>query len=223
MLRTPASLLKRRLVLKQSLNIKSSLTGYLQSLFDPPRSENGTPTPGHRAPRSKFTSGMSTGSASPQSRAGTPLPPASSIAPPSLFESLVNDSALAGSSSLPPLNLNHPSPGSTSSIDMKHLEQPQSIESLISANNTLMTRVKELELVNDMFRARVHQLETSEANLKRTTITNREIEAQLRQCIEECSKREDTLKRKVEDLESELVEIKDPLTRKKLRVSDITA
>ena len=97
------------------------------------------------------------------------------------------------------------------------------MESLINANNTLMTRVKELELVNDMFRARVHQLETSEANLKRTTIANREIEAQLRQCIEECNKREDTLKRKVEDLESELMEIKDPLARKKLRVSDITA
>jgi len=97
------------------------------------------------------------------------------------------------------------------------------MESLISANNTLVTRVKELELVNDMFRARVHQLETSEANLKRTTIANREVETQLRQCIEECNKREDTLKRKVEDLEAELVEIKDPLARKKLRVSDITA
>jgi len=86
-----------------------------------------------------------------------------------------------------------------------------------------MTRVKELELVNDMFRARVHQLETSEANLKRTTIANREIEAQLRQCIDECNKREDNFKRKIGDLESELMEIKDPLARKKLRVSDITA
>lgn len=211
-------------VIKSRNRVKNSgQSAKKKSLFDPPRSENGTPSPGHRAPRSKFSSGMSTGSASPQSRAGTPLPPASSIAPPSLFESLVNDSALAGSTSLPPLNPNHPSAGSTSTIDMKHLEQPQTMESLINTNNTLMTRVKELELVNDMFRSRVQQLETSEANLKRTMISNREIEAQLRQCIEDCNKREDTLKRKIEDLESELIEIKDPLARKKLRVSDITA
>ena len=87
-----------------------------------------------------------------------------------------------------------------------------------------MTRVKELELVNDMFRTRVHQLETSEANLRRAAITTRELETQLRQCIEEGNKREEGLKRKIEELENEIMEFKDPIgSRKKLRVSDITA
>ncbi|KAF8457619.1 hypothetical protein BDZ91DRAFT_666481 [Kalaharituber pfeilii] len=215
-------------VIKSRNRVKNSgQSAKKKSLFDSPnvpRSENGTPPPGHRAPRShKLSSGTSTGSASPQSRAGTPLPPASSIGPPSLFDSLVTDGSLVGSPSLPPLNLNHPSPGSTSSLDNKHLDQPQTFESLINNNNSLMTRVKELELVNDMFRTRVHQLETSEANLRRAAITSREIETQLRQCIEDCNRREEKLKRRIEEMENELVELRDPAQRKKLRVSDITA
>lgn len=93
----------------------------------------------------------------------------------------------------------------------------------MSANTALQTRVKELELVNDMYQSRVHQLETSEENFKRTTIGNREVEARLRQCIDEGIKREENLKRKIEDLENELMEIKDPLARKKLRVADLAA
>lgn len=142
------------------------------------------------------------------------------MAPSSLFDSFMTDGSLVGSPSLPPLNLNHPSPGSTSSIEIKH-EQPSqtSIESLINSNNSLTTRVKELELVNDMFRTRLHQLEQSESNLKRGAVNNREVEAQLRLRIEEFGRREESLKRRVEELESELV---DSSSRKKLRVSDIT-
>lgn len=76
-----------------------------------------------------------------------------------------------------------------------------------------MTRVKELELVNDMFRTRVQQLETTESNLRR----------ELRHRVDEGNRREEALKRKVGELENELMDMKDSVQRKKLRVSDITA
>lgn len=72
-----------------------------------------------------------------------------------------------------------------------------------------MTRVKELELVNDMFRTRVQQLETTESNLRHR--------------VDEGNRREEALKRKVGELENELIDMKDSVQRKKLRVSDITA
>ena len=76
-----------------------------------------------------------------------------------------------------------------------------------------MTRVKELDLVNDMFRTRVQQLETTESNLRR----------ELRHRVDEGNRREEALKRKVSELENELIDMKDSVQRKKLRVSDITA
>ncbi|KAI5785088.1 GATA transcription factor [Peziza echinospora] len=201
---------------------------YLQSLFDAPglpRSEDSTPPPGHRVPRAhKLSTGTPNGSASPQSRAVTPLPPPSSMGPQSMFDPMVTDGSLAPSPSLPPLQLNnHPSPGSTSSIDNKSPEQPQTVEQLIVANNAFMTRVKELELVNDMYRTRVGQLEASESNLKRAAISASEVQTQLRQCIDDGNRREEGLKRRIEELESELLDVRDQGQRKKLRVSDITA
>ncbi|CUS09113.1 unnamed protein product [Tuber aestivum] len=204
-----------------------------KSLFDSPngstnnhsaaRSENGTPPPGHRKPSSGTASNRSV---SPQSRAGTPLPPPSHMAP-SIFESLVNqtENPMVGSpSTLPAINtLNHPSPGSTSSLHDRHLENPApTLDSLISANNKLKTRVAELELVNDLFRGRVSELETSEANARRAEITRREVEAQLRVCLDASTKREEELKRKLDDAERELTDLRGDQPRKKVRVSDLT-
>ncbi|KAH0612562.1 uncharacterized protein H6S33_008942 [Morchella sextelata] len=205
-----------------------------KSLFDSPngstnghpiaRSENGTPPPGHRKPSSGATSNRSV---SPQSRAGTPLPPTSHIAPPSIFESLVNhaDNSVVGSPSpLPGLNsFNHPSPGSTSSLHDRHMEQPTpTLDSLMSTNSKLKTRVAELELVNDLFRTRVNELEQSEANARQKEITRREVEAQLRVLLSDSTKREEELKRKLEDAERELNEFRGDHQRKKVRVSDLT-
>lgn len=205
-----------------------------QSLFDSPngsanghsvaRSENGTPPPGHR----KLSSGATPNrSVSPQSRAGTPLPPTSHIAPPSIFESLVNHadhSAVGSPSPLPGLNsFNHPSPGSTSSLHDRHLEQPTpTLDSLMSANSKLKTRVAELELVNDLFRSRVSELEQSETNARQKEITRREVEAQLRQFLSDSAKREEELKRKLDETERELGELRGDHQRKKVRVSDLT-
>lgn len=202
-----------------------------KSLFDSPngaanghqvaRSENGTPPPGHRKPSSGATSNRSV---SPQSRAGTPLPPTSHIAPPSIFESLVNnaDNSVVGSPSpLPGLSsFNHPSPGSTSSLHDRHLDQPApTLDGLMNANSKLKTRVAELELVNDLFRSRVNELEQSEANARQKEITRREVEAQLRIYLNDSAKREEELKRKLDETERELSELRGGSPRKKVRVS----
>ncbi|KAL0637264.1 GATA zinc finger protein 3 [Maublancomyces gigas] len=205
-----------------------------KSLFDSPngitnshqlaRSENGTPPPGHRKPSSGPASNRSV---SPQSRAGTPLPLTSHIAPPSIFESLVShaDNSVVGSPSpLPGLNcFNHPSPGSTSSLHDRHLDQSApTLDTLMTANSKLKTRVAELELVNDLFRSRVNELEQSEANARQKEITGREVEAQLRVYLTDSAKREEDLKRKLDETEREINELRGDHQRKKVRVSDLT-
>lgn len=80
----------------------------------------------------------------------------------------------------------------------------------------------ELELVNDLFRGRVTELETSEANVRRAEITRREVEAQLRLFLDASTKREDELKRKLDDAERELTDLRGDQQRKKVRVSDLT-
>ncbi|KAK6537507.1 hypothetical protein TWF694_011691 [Orbilia ellipsospora] len=161
------------------------------------------------------------GSVSPQSRSGTPLPQG-----PSFFDSIVSQDAMLDrmGSPLPSLNLSHPSPGSTSSQHDRHSEPP-TYDHLMQENTQLKTRVSELELVNDLFRGRLGELETSEANTRRSEITRREIDAQLRINIDEGLKREDDLKRKIRDLESELSELReqDAHQRKKMRVSDLVS
>jgi len=94
------------------------------------------------------------------------------------------------------------------------------MESLIAVNNKLKTRVAELELVNDLFRGRVGELESSEANARRAEVGCKE---HLRQALDVANKRGDELKRKVDDMEREIAELRgENLTRKKVRVSDLT-
>ena len=61
----------------------------------------------------------------------------------------------------------------------------------------LKTRVSELEVINDLFRGRVAELEASEA-------AARENEARTRAELEQCAVREQYLKRRVEELEARL-------------------
>ncbi|KAF3184010.1 hypothetical protein TWF751_000027 [Orbilia oligospora] len=163
------------------------------------------------------------GSVSPQSRSGTPLPQG----PSSFFDSIVAQDALLErmGSPLPSLNLSHPSPGSTSSQHDRHHSEPPTYDQLMQENTKLKTRVSELELVNDLFRGRVVELENGEANSRRSEITRREIDAQLRINIDEGLRREEDLKRKLRDLESELAEMReqDAHQRKKMRVSDLVS
>lgn len=129
------------------------------------------------------------------------------------------------SPSLAPLHLRQPSPGrSESSMNGdRHLEVPQSTEQLISANSSLKTRVSELEVINELFRGRVTQLEQDEANARRGEEMRRESEHNLRLHLEESQRRENQLKRRLDDLEREVSEMREGAgpRAKKMRVADM--
>jgi GATA-binding protein len=94
------------------------------------------------------------------------------------------------------------------------------VDNLIARNNQLKTRVAELELVNDLFRSRVTELENSEANARRAEMSRQDVETQLRATLEAALKREGALKRRVEELENS--GSGNSRERKKVKVSDLT-
>lgn len=106
------------------------------------------------------------------------------------------------------LQLQHPSPGSTASSNDRQLDMAQTYEGLIAMNTSLKTRVSELEVINELFRGRVTQLEQSEEASRRSEMNVRDSEMQLRQSLEEAQNREEELKRKVSELEQQLNEYK---------------
>lgn len=105
----------------------------------------------------------------------------------------------------------------------RHLEVPQTYEQLIAANSSLKTRVSEFEVINELFRGRVTQLEQDEANARRGEEMRRESERNLRLHLEESQRRENQLKRRLDDLEREVAEVSDgnEARRKKMRLTDI--
>jgi len=129
------------------------------------------------------------------------------------------DGALHGdyhSPSLPPFpSVRQPSPGSASSVNGSHLEAPLTYETLLDRNNKLNTRVTELELINNLFRDRVAELEHNEQEARRAEKTAKEIEAQLRAELHEVRQREADLKRRLDQIEG------DEPRHKKMRLSDI--
>ncbi|KAK2071770.1 hypothetical protein P8C59_006167 [Phyllachora maydis] len=101
-------------------------------------------------------------------------------------------------------------------------EMPQTSESLLAANASLKTRVSELEVIQELYRSRLAELEQGEANsrqaqemsdktevqLRAQLDTVTESEAQLRKELEESHRRENMLKRRLDDLEAEFRETK---------------
>lgn len=148
----------------------------------------------------------------------------SNIAPQHMFDQVTagRDSGL-GSSSLPSLPLRQPSP---SAVD-RQLESPQTYESLLALNTSLKTRVSELDLINELFRGRVAELEQSDASARRSEMIARDSEARLRRTLEETQRREDDLKRHVAELERQFgtsgsldVDSSEP-SAKRIRLSDM--
>ncbi|KAA6410014.1 MAG: GATA transcription factor [Lasallia pustulata] len=218
-------------VIKSRNRVKSSGQGpKKKSLFDgnglaASRSEAGTPPPGppgHRRTSHKTSSGASERSNSPPSRTGTPVIHHSNIAPQHMFDGVsLTEHTFHPSPSLPALHLSHPSPGSTSSLNERHLEPPQTYEGLLAANTTLKTRVSELEVINDLFRGRVAQLEQADENTRQDEAVQRNAHLQLRQALEQSQQREDSLKRRVDELERQVADLRDSEPRtKRQRLSD---
>ncbi len=141
---------------------------------------------------------MSDRSKSPVSRTGTPGLNNPNIAPQHLFDSVAIDShAPFHSPSIPQYPYRAASP-SASSVNGSHLEPPPTYE----AHTALKTRVSELEVINDLFRGRVAELEASEQDARRNETLARKAEGRIRIDLEEA-------KRKIEELESELTEYRD--------------
>lgn len=100
---------------------------------------------------------------------------------------------------------------------------PQSQEQLIAHNSSLKTRVSELEVINELFRGRLSQLEQQEAaarhgqvlagaeqsQLRTQLETAQANETQLRDQLEESHRRENILKRRLDELELELTAAKE--------------
>ncbi|KAI9880116.1 MAG: hypothetical protein M1830_005361 [Pleopsidium flavum] len=222
-------------VIKSRNRVKSTGQGpkkkslFVSNGLSASRLDAGTPPPGHLSHRrtsQKTSSGASDRSNSPVSRIDTPtLHHPSNIAPQHIFDGVsFSDHGFHPSTSLPPLHLNQPSPGSITSLNDRHLEPPQTYESLLAANTSLKTRVSELEVINDLFRGRVAELEQSDANARNGEMMLRETDDQLRRALDETQRREDHLKRRLDEVEREVVELRDSEPQpKKMRLSDIVA
>lgn len=196
------------------------------------RSQNGTPPPGmmglgHRRTSQKSANGHSDGSNSPISRTNTPSMYGNHL--PAFNGHSLDDPYGHHSPSLPPM-LRAPSPGRAASpLNGAHgLEVPQTYEQLIAQNSSLKTRVSELEVINELFRGRVAQLEQDEANARRGEEMRRESEKALMGRLEESQRRENQLKHRLDDVEREL-EARDARDEsrddappaKKMRLSDM--
>lgn len=111
----------------------------------------------------------------------------------------------------------------------RHLDIPQTYEQLIAANSSLKTRVSELEVINELFRGRVTQLEQDEQNARRGEEMRRESEQNLKAQLEdlqrhlqESQRRENQLKRRLDDIErGEATEAREGPRAKKMRVADM--
>jgi len=143
------------------------------------------------------------------------------------------------SPSLPQMHLQRQStPGRcTSPLNgQNHLGLSQTPEQLIAENSSLKTRVSELEVINELFRGRVTQLEQDENNARRGEDMRRESEQntsaqftefqrrldESQRRLEESQRRENQLKRRLDDVERELNEMKDGAPpAKKMRVADM--
>ena len=130
----------------------------------------------------------------------------SNIAPQHMFDSVtLAEQSLNQQNGHPSLQLRQPSPTSSSAVD-RNFEAPQTYERLLAANTKLNTRVSELEVINELFRGRVAELEQSDATARRSEMIVRDSEVRLRRSLEESQRREEELKRRVTDLESQWVD-----------------
>ncbi|KAH0597332.1 hypothetical protein MHUMG1_04709 [Metarhizium humberi] len=104
-------------------------------------------------------------------------------------------------------------------------DTPQTHEQLIAHNSSLKTRVSELEVINELFRGRLSQLEQQEAaarhgqeiagveqtQLRTQLDASQETVTQLQTQLEDSHRRENNLKRRLDELELELKAVQDAL------------
>ncbi|PNS16996.1 protein GZF3 [Sphaceloma murrayae] len=184
-----------------------------------PSLENTTGLPASYPGERRVASGSTDRSNSPP-HAGEAVGLGTNIAPQHIFDHVSLAESAFNSPALPGFTLRHPSP-SVSSMN-GHLDQTNGgYQDMHSASNGahLKTRVSELEVINDLFRGRVAELESSEQEARRSESMAREETSRVKRDLEAALGREEVLKRRVEELEARINGDGEG-TRKRTRLSD---
>ena len=134
------------------------------------------------------------------------------IAPQHIFDTVsLGHSDTFPSPSLPAFALRQPSPSANSiNGNSSHLDQAQSQDTLQAQNAHLRTRVSELEVINDLFRGRVTELEQGEQEARRAERTKDEEVERYKADLE-------TANAKVTDLQKRLAELENQNTPSRKR------
>ncbi|KAI1799860.1 hypothetical protein F4811DRAFT_565222 [Daldinia bambusicola] len=164
-----------------------------------------------RANQQNATNGH--GTDSPVSRTATP-----SIYDPHLTAFQAMDHFQSDSLPQYPIPDGSPSHQSPMNGDQHITDVPQTHEQLIAANSSLKTRVSELELVNELYRGRLQQLEQdmqtadnyrhAAENSAKDAATERMQREEIQRQLEESHRRENILKRRLDEMEQENQELK---------------
>ncbi|KAI1151953.1 hypothetical protein F4825DRAFT_462178 [Nemania diffusa] len=126
--------------------------------------------------------------------------------------------------------LHYPMPGASpgrapsppNGDQQQSLDAPQTHEQLIAANSSLKTRVSELDLINELYRGRLQQLEqdnqtadnyrhSAEMSAKEAA-TERAHREEIQRQLDDSHRRENSLKRRLDDMEQELQELKNHMS-----------
>ncbi|KAI0098520.1 hypothetical protein GGR51DRAFT_565644 [Nemania sp. FL0031] len=126
-------------------------------------------------------------------------------------------------------SLHYPMPGaspgrapSPTNGEQPPLDAPQTHEQLIAANSSLKTRVSELDLINELYRGRLQQLEqdnqtadnyrhSAEMSAKEAA-TERAHREEIQRQLDDSHRRENSLKRRLDEMEQELSELKNQMS-----------
>jgi GATA-binding protein len=170
-----------------------------------------------KASQQKAANGHGHPTDSPISRTGTP-----NMYDPHLT-ALHQDMNQFNSDGLPqyPLPGGSPHNDSPTNGEQQHLDIPQTHEQLIAANSSLKTRVSELDLINELYRGRLTQLEQDSQNADnlrhnadmaaKDAATERMQREEIQRQLEESHRRENLFKRRLDEMELENQELKTKL------------
>ncbi|KAK5128175.1 hypothetical protein LTR08_004079 [Meristemomyces frigidus] len=123
------------------------------------------------------------------------------IAPQHLFDTVTLAPDTFASPNLPAFNVRQPSPSVSLNGATSHLEAPQTYDALLLQNSQIRTRVSELEVINDLFRGRVGELENSEQDARRAERAIDEENRRLKAGLEAANQRTADLQRRLEEME----------------------
>ena len=176
-----------------------------------------------RRPSQRSANGNGDDTNSPISRTGTPNMYAAAAHP--LYQNMTNLDDQFQAQQLASFGVTGTSPGrATSPLNGERLDIPPTHEQLIAANASLKTRVSELEVIQELYRGRIQQLEQEETmrqqgsdaakadehlQLREQVVALTETTDQLQKDLQESHHRENMLKRRLDELTVELKEAKE--------------